>query len=243
MRRFHYDKDFIQAVNDWQRGGDHRQKLRRGTRLKELCIDISPGLKECGEVCFRQEAHETDRVWQLLADNCLPESIAAWTIDIGVAKDIKGGVPPAGLQGVIFSIEPAPEAVILNLVSLYADPDFGGAVEELKSQIDGFEKGIGRWAGSQKEVVLELANLDAAAVYCYGGYIGTHEQLADVARSLGVIPEELTDMDRRLTDARIQPGDPWWLSDETTKDVLRRMQPHIERLRERKARKCAGPGD
>ncbi|PKQ10623.1 MAG: hypothetical protein CVT70_18610 [Alphaproteobacteria bacterium HGW-Alphaproteobacteria-1] len=52
-----------------------------------------------------QEAHEKDRIWQLLADESLPETIAAWTTDLSIAKNFKNGVPPDGLRGVIFSFD------------------------------------------------------------------------------------------------------------------------------------------
>ncbi|SRR6266480_6110694 len=77
-----FPPELIQAVNDWQRGGDHKQKVRRGQRLKECAALLPPRFRACDQTCFRQEAHEKDRIWQLLADNRLPETIAAWTTDL-----------------------------------------------------------------------------------------------------------------------------------------------------------------
>ena len=116
-------------------------------------------------------------MWQLLADNRLPETIAAWTTDLAIAKTFKGGVPPPGLQGVIFTIVPPPGTVVLNLVALYADPDFRAAVAEHQSHVTGFADGIGRWDASQREVVLELGTLDRAGVYSYGGFFDNREVL------------------------------------------------------------------
>lgn len=59
--------------------------------------------------------HLGDHQLQLLADNHLPETIAPWTIDIETARTLKGGVPPAGLQGVIFKIKRPKNSVVLNL--------------------------------------------------------------------------------------------------------------------------------
>jgi hypothetical protein len=95
-----FTRELIQAASDWQRGGSHRQKVRRGRHLKVVAAALPERFRSCGVACFRQEAHQNDRIWQLLADNHLPEAIASWTTDLKVAKALKGGVPPQGLQGV-----------------------------------------------------------------------------------------------------------------------------------------------
>jgi len=91
-----FTRDLVQAVSDWQRGGSHDQKVKRGQRLKAVATLLPDHFRACTTTCFRQEAHEKGRVWQLLADNHLPETIASWTTDIAIAKAFKGGVPPAG---------------------------------------------------------------------------------------------------------------------------------------------------
>jgi hypothetical protein len=96
----------LQAVNNWQRGGDHDQKVRRGNALKQEAASLPEKFRTADVTCYRQEAHEKDRVFQLLADEHLPETIAEWTTDINVARSIKGCVPPAHLRGLIFSIKP-----------------------------------------------------------------------------------------------------------------------------------------
>lgn len=135
------DRELVQAVSDWQRGGSHDQKIKRGQRLKAVAAKLPETFRVCSDPCFRQEAHEKDRVWQLLADNQLPETIASWTNDIGVAKTLKGGVPATGLQGVILKIKPPKNSVILNLTALNADPAFQAAVETHKASIDGYYDG------------------------------------------------------------------------------------------------------
>lgn len=46
--------DLLQAINDWQRGGSAQQKKRRGERLKELSIKLSPKFRQTKLCCFRQ---------------------------------------------------------------------------------------------------------------------------------------------------------------------------------------------
>jgi hypothetical protein len=230
-----FNAEFIQAVNDWQRGGDHHQKVQRGMRLKACATNLPARYRECNVACFRQEAHEKDRTWQLLADNRLPETIAAWTTDLQVAKALKGGVPPPGMQGVIFRLVPPLGSVVLNLAQLYVDPDFLDAVETHRRDIVGFHDGIGRWRGSQSEVVLELGSLQPAEVYSYGGFSLNREALAEISLQRKPTPEDLAKFDALSAEAGVAPG-PRWLSQIGTQVVLKRIEPHLERLRERKRR-------
>jgi hypothetical protein len=229
-----FTRELLQAVNDWQRGGSHAQKVRRGQRLKECAAALPSRFRTCEAPCFRQEAHEKDRVWQLLADNRLPETIAAWTIDLRIAKSFKGGVPPPELQGVIFTIVPPPGTVVLNLVALYADPNFRAAVAEHRSNVNGFADGIGHWDTSQCEVVLELGTLERAGVYSYGGFSDNKELLAALYLQRQPTAEDLAEFDALCAKAGVAPGQ-WWLSPEGTQAVLKRMEPHMTRLKERKA--------
>ena len=152
-----FSRDCVQAVNDWQRGGDHRQKVRRGEKLRQEVLALPEAFRICTQQCFRQEAHPKGRVWQLLADECLPETIAAWTTDLAVAKHFKGGVPPHDLQGVIFALVPPARSVVANLAALYANADFLAAVETFKLDIRGFVDGIGKYGGSQTKWCWNLA--------------------------------------------------------------------------------------
>jgi hypothetical protein len=195
--------ELIQAVNDWQRGGGHHQKVQRGASLKRCATNLPPRYRECQLACFRQEAHEKDRTWQLLANNCLPETIAAWTTDLRLAKTLKGGVPPLGLQGVIFKLIPPQGSVVLNLITLYADPDFLAAVEAHKTNIVGFHDGIGRWRDSQSEVVLELGNVHSAEVYSYGGFSANREALAELWLGHPPTPEDVANFDALNAEAGV----------------------------------------
>ncbi|CAA7627269.1 hypothetical protein [Magnetospirillum sp. SS-4] len=174
----YFTLELLQAINDWQRGGDHKQKLKRGGKLKKLAAALPEQYRTCSEICYRQEAHEKDRIWQLLADESLPETIAAWTTDLSIARNFKNGVPPDGLRGVIFSIVPPSKSVVINLIKIYGDPGFKSAIEQHKRGIDGFDDGIGRYGVTQREIVLELHKLGPETIHCYGGYASGRETLA-----------------------------------------------------------------
>lgn len=226
--------ELLQAINDWQRGGDHNQKLRRGAKLKKLVAALPKQFRTCSEICYRQEAHEKDRIWQLLADESLPETIAAWTTDISVAKDFKNGVPPDGLRGIIFSLTPPSESVIINLIEIYGDPDFRSAIDQHKERIVGFDAGIGRYDNTQREIVLELHKLGPETIHCYGGYASDRETLAEQFFGHKPNVEGLAIFDQLCRQANIPESGAWWLSEEGTRNVLVRMEPQIERLRQLK---------
>jgi hypothetical protein len=229
-----FTPELIQAVSDWQRDGDHRQKVKRGQRLKECAAMLPIQFRTCDRACYRQEAHKKDRIWRLLADRHLPETISSWTTDLAVAKDLKGGVPPAEWQGVIFKLTPPSGTIVLNLVKLFADADFLAALEAHQPRTRYFHNGIGRWRDSQSEVVLELDNLDPATVYSYGG-LYSKESIAALVLQRKPTAEDLAALGTSL--AKIGSlRDDWWLSPSGTQAVLKRIETHLPRLRAKKAR-------
>jgi hypothetical protein len=227
--------ELLQAINDWQRGGNHKQKLKRGEKLKELAAALPKRYRTCSETCYRQEAHEKDRIWKLLADESLPETIAAWTTDLSIALNFKNGVPPDGLRGVIFSLTPPSESVVINLIEVYSDSDFRSAIERHKSEITGFGDGIGRYDDTQREVVLELHKVGPETIHCYGGYASDRETLAHQFFGRKPNAEGLAFFEQLCRQANMPENGAWWLSQEGTRNVLDRMVPHIKRLRSSKS--------
>lgn len=232
--------EIVQAVSDWQRGGGHNAKVKRGAALKKACAGLPSSFRTWDGFCYRQEAHEKDRVWQLLADNCLTETIAAWTTDLGIAKTFKGGVAPEGLQGVIFKLRPPSASVVVNLSALFADSDFRDACDLYGKQIAGFDSGIGRYRDSQKEVVLEIASLDRASTYALGGYSGSREALAALLFGRPPSGEDLKVFGELCRRANVSAG-AWWLTEAGTRAVLKRMEPHVARLRAQKQAATTAP--
>lgn len=221
----------LQAVSDWQRGGDHKQKIKRGNALKAACLSLPARYRAPPARCYRQESHEENRTWQLLIDNKLPETIAAWSLSLDVALTFKGGVPPPGQRGIIFQIAPEAHQVIANLAELYADPDFLLAAEARKSDIKGYHSGIGDYGNSQHEVVLELGSLDRATIHRYGGFAGTLDELiAEFEVQHGRQPDT-----KELAQIQTFIGKPWWLTPKGTFAVVSRTLGHVS------ARRWLGP--
>jgi hypothetical protein len=225
--------EVLQAISDWQRGGSPEQKKRRGERLKKLVIALDSKFRRCGLCAFRQIALIKGDLWNLLAENLLPERISAWTTDLAVAKQFKGGVPPKGqgYQGVIFMLPPSEGNVILNMSTLFADSAFKTAIERHRRHISGFTDGLGKYGRTQSEVVIEIDSLDAAQVFAFGGFSSDRHELA--ALMLGRKPSEpesqLFDRAAFRADAKLGPA---WIEGNSVTRVVARLEPHIQKLRQ-----------
>lgn len=237
------DLQLLQAVSDWQRGGDPKQNLRRGKALKAACASLPEQYRTSPLASFRQVGLEKGSVWDLIGENSLSEKVSSWTFDIEVAKAFKSGVPPdgQGYQGVIFCINPPPSSrVIVNLRELYKNPEFCTAMDENKSTIVRFSEGAGRYWDSQSEVVLEIDAVSQEDIYSLGGHSSPFEQLVALAAELTYgrqpTPKEVKELLLRAEHIREQAG-PMWLTPEATKRVLARTKPKAEALAEAKRTK------
>jgi len=225
----------IQSINNWQRGGDPKQKQRRGLKLKEECARLPAQFTSAKLVCFRQIALLKGPVWNLMADEEINETISAWTFNVDLAKGFKGGVPPEGqgYQGVIVCRDPKTARVVVNLREVYRDARFTKAVTDLRSQIDGYGVGMGEYGDSQDEVILEVNSMPRSDVYSFGGHSSAFDDLVLVAarQAFGEhpTPDELQSFYRKVETERVHAG-PNWLTLEATQRVLKKMEPHVNWL-------------
>jgi hypothetical protein len=221
----------LQAINDWQLGGGPKQKARRGVELQRQAQSLPPWFRDCPCVCFRQIALSKGKLWQLADTLQLPESISAWAVSPKVAYQLKGGVPPAGgYQGVIFCIMPPEGSVVVNLDRLFREQGFLDAVAANQDNIVRYGDGIGRYEGSQHEVVLEISQVRLTDTYALGGYSSSRDELAE--RLFGHKPSaaELADFDRLLVAAKENLGADW-ITDDAKDRVLARIKAVVPELR------------
>ena len=227
----------LQAVSDWQRGGDANQNIKRGQKLKEASGHLPDEFRTCSLCCFRQMSLPKGGVWSLIGEDRLPEKISSWTPDLEVAMRLKGGVPPEGqgYQGVIFCLLPPPGSVIIDLQALYRDQDFVAALEQNKQSIVGYYDGAGRYGSTQSEVVLEVAAVTQQDIYSLGGHSSPFDDLVEYAAKL-IFGRPATDVERDALMLKVdhirQEAGPMWLRPEATQRVLTNTHPHAERLRD-----------
>jgi hypothetical protein len=211
----------IQAINDWQRGGDAKQKARRGLALKEACQSLDPRFRRTTLVCFRQISVSPSAVWQLHDKLGLSETISAWTLTTDVAKAFKGGVPPAGNPGLILDIVPPEGSVIVNLDALYREPAFVAACEAARNRISAYGSGIAAYGNSQNEVVLELESVPMSSVYALGGHSSSREMIAEFYFGHPPTPDEWEEFSRIEAASDVRFG-PRWITGAAKERVLTR---------------------
>lgn len=189
--------------------------------------------------CFRRVVLEKGSIWSLLGEQALLEKVSSWTFDLKIAKDFKQGIPPKGkgLQGIIFERLPRPEEVVVNLWSLFRNAEFQVAIERHKPSIKKFSQGMGKYGNTQCEIVLKVETLAQEHIYSLGGHSSTAEEIIEQAsdRVYGV---RATAEQKEFLKWSMEVGPdvigPRWLSQEATRNVLRRVEPQIPPLRDKK---------
>jgi len=225
-----FSLELLKAINEWQRGGGRKQRARRGEYLKRLSKDLDPEFRQTRLCCFRQMALDVKYLWKLGDELQLAEAISSWTLATDMAKDFKGGVPPEGWQGVIFEVVPKASEVIVNLDALYRDRCFLKACEEARAKIPDFQEGIGRYGGSQREVVLEINSLPVEAVYALGGYSSSREQTACLFFGREPSKEEFAVFGALLAASGRELG-PTWVAGKAKSRVIASMLRTVEALK------------
>ena len=223
----------VQAISDWQRGGDAKAKRRRANRLRHVANELHSQFKQTSLTCFRQIALDKRAIWELHDKLYLSETISSWTLDIEVAKEFKGGVPPAGYQGIILDIVPTGGSVIVNLSALFRDAAFQAACKRLRSQVVGFADGLGRYGGSQQEVVFDVPFVPMNSVYALGGYSSSREILAQLLFGHRPSEDEIKQFDALLEKSGRELG-PNWVSGEAKDRVLKKTLIKYGILKEQK---------
>lgn len=225
-----FNIQLLQAISDWQRGGDAKQKEKRGKALKEAARCLPDKFRSTEVDCYRQIALEKNSVWNIGTQYKLSETISSWTSNLDVAKQFKGGVPPSGYQGVIFKITPTDNVdVIINLHELFACQDFADFLAENKNKVDNFSQGTGKYGNTQCEVVISTDSLELKALFAWGGYSSPEQTLATMFFGHEPTTQEL----ELFRDLMMQAGHncgPYWL---TTPDAVERVSEKLRHEGER----------
>lgn len=224
-----FSKELIQAISNWQRGGDAKLKQKRGATLKVEAEKLPNEFRQPVK-CFRKIALDGRSLMHMGNHFELSETVSSWTKSVDVVKAFKRGVPATPWQGVIFSTTPEAESVILDLTSLFANSDFCTAVEKHKSTIDGFDNGMGRYGNSQKEVVLELATLPLDSLVAWGGYTSPEHHLAEMYFGQEPSEAQLEEFRELMKKAGHQVGAYWMFTPDAVMRISEKLKHHAARL-------------
>lgn len=230
-----FTKELIQAINDWQRCESVDEKLVLGEKLGYESAKLPIYFREFATPLYRKEIHEARRLWQLLAENQLPEKFSAWTTRLDFAKKFKGDVPKRNLQGIIFKIDQRllenKGEVVINLDRLYNCREFNAAVDEHKHAIDLFNEGIEKCRNSETEVVIKIDYIDIKFVYSLGGFSSSRYNLYNKNYGHAPSDKELMRFDESCRMIELPKNGDWWLSEKGTQNILKSAPSIIDCLR------------
>ena len=220
-----YTEDFIQAINDWQAFGLRDRKIELYNNL--MSFDIPLELKQCDQLCYRI----TDFRVKIPALSMLSAGISeqinigvsSWTLDKQIAKDFYkkySPLTPSEGQNYIIKIYPKPQQIVLNLDRLYKDELFRRQCKKYKSNIKNYEKGIGCWENSQREVILNVNSISVDNICAFWGYSSTpkefYKKYGDIIHSIiqTVKEEERENFAGKVYEFLNQNLGDFWLEDE-----------------------------
>lgn len=222
----------LHAIDRWQKGGDHAAKVKRGQRLKQQVLSLNDAsLGWCPEVVYRRLALPQRYIWTFITTGALPETISAWSLNLDVAKGIKGGVPPEWQDGkrwvgVILGYKPKPEDVVVNLDALWLDLRYQRFLAEAGPEK--YAEGIRRYKNLQREVVLDLERVSLKQIWSWGGYSSSVEELTELF--LRVKPtREQTNWVREIIQANDIPTGARWTSSSGARNVTLRVIEQAQR--------------
>jgi len=225
-----FTPDLLQAINDWQSGGNAKQKSERGKKLREEAAKLPEKFRLTDVVCYRRLKLHKSKVWTLGTDEELSETTSAWSENEDVVKGLKGGVPEPGSLGVIFRIDSGTGKVIVNLSRLYKDDGFQKAIEEHKGKINEFASGIGKYENTQEEVVIDNGSVHLDAMHGWGGFTSREEELAEQLYGHTPNKEEMSEFRELMEVSGHKAGQYWMTTPDAVKRLSNKLVGHTERL-------------
>lgn len=174
----HYPDEFLAALGEWQRGwGEEASgRLRTTARLSAAISslqDTPVEIFQCSARCYRKrflvannEQNGGDMV-PLFWNGEIEEGFASWTTDFEFARFIFKKEARPGDIGAIFTVQPSPEDVVLNISALWSRADFASAIESYSARGGVEAKALKNFKDRQSEVILKAPlRLDDVIALC-----------------------------------------------------------------------------
>lgn len=182
-----FSREFLISLSKWQKGWAENQDKRRqiADELVRQCEQIPNRYKTYYRACYRKRFIVNGEMAPILLYDNFFEGIASWTSDLDYAKRFKGIDRPSSKFVVIFKKKPRPQEIILNIQSLWNDPDFKNAVQEFEMDDSDAAKALLNFKDLQSEIILR-STLKGSEIIDIVGESSSFEVLCDMAR----IPEE-----------------------------------------------------
>ncbi|EJD6475426.1 hypothetical protein ACUU3R_001080 [Providencia rettgeri] len=233
-----FNIELLQAISDWQQGGNLVQKAKRGLALKKAAECLPEKFRVIHTNCYRKMALDSNAVWNIGTKYQLDETISSWTISLDVAKQFKGGVPSRGSQGVIFQIMPTDDVeIIVNLHELFCCQEFIDFLDTNKNQIEGYQQGIGKYSNSQCEVVISAEYIALSTLIAWGGYTSPEFDLAKLYFNHEPSEAELEYFRLLMKESNLECGKYWLTTANAVSRISEKLKTHAERLSKVKAQR------
>lgn len=162
----YYRDEFLSALGQWQYGWAEEAsgRLRATADLLNAIAQIPDGPDEifrCEQRCYRKRflvpnnAQNGGDMVPLLWDGRIDEGVASWTTDFNFARFVFKREPRPGEIGAVFAVLPRSEDVVLNIASLWAQPEFVSAVENYVLRSGPNHEALENFRDLQSEVILK----------------------------------------------------------------------------------------
>lgn len=233
-----FNIELLQAISDWQQGGNLGQKAKRGLALKKAAECLPEKFRVINTSCYRKMALDSCAVWNIGTKYQLDETISSWTISLDVAKRFKGGIPPKGSQGVIFQIMPTDNVeIIINLHELFCCQEFKDFLDTNKNKIQGYQQGIGKYNNTQCEVVISAEYIELSTLFAWGGYTSPESDLAKLYFNHEPSEVELEYFRDLMKKSNLECGEYWLTTADAVSRISEKLKIHAERLSKDKAQR------
>jgi len=224
----YFSVPFIQAVNDWL----FDPILENAQRLALLSTELPIKFRERRSHIYRRIDLPSHHMWELLAEERLPEKISSWSESDLVARN--HGEIREKYQAVLFRIPPERGRTIVNISRLFGPNGFRLACVMLEEQILDYEFGIGTFENSEQEVVVELDHITPDDIVGFFGPSSNEAELVYLAGKelYGRLPT--TDEQKALLTRMRWYGRRagyHWLSEDGVLNVRNRMREAISELK------------
>jgi hypothetical protein len=219
-----YTDDFFDALGAWQRGWSEEPSRRRdlAAALEEQLGQTPVQVRSVSGACYRKRFLYRGDFERLFLGG-LDEGPTSWTVDRAFAQEFKGYHRAEAECAAVFETTPEPDAVLINIVTLWADPDFGTSLAAYHAKGGPNADALLNFKADQGEVVLRT-KLQAIDVI---GLTGVGSAIDDLFDQMGVIDAARTPLMRALVEAGVYPGEPTWVWDERALLVIDKVYDRI----------------
>ena len=149
--------------------------FRERNSCRKYASHLPNKFKTLNNVCYRKINLNGHHIYKIGVDFKIPEKYSSWTFESPIAEKFNTGIPTkkSGKIGFIFEWNPIQFSdfeVIINLNEVFQSIEFQKACYNFESNIHDFHLGIGRYKGTQQEIILKVSELKIEQIWAYGSY-------------------------------------------------------------------------